>query len=47
MYDLHKACKAGNIEEVRSLVDSGADIEEKGNYGWTPLHIAFNWTPLH
>ena len=44
MYDLHKACKAGNIEEVRSLIDSGADIEARDiHYGWTPLLYASSY----
>ncbi len=39
MSDLHRACETGNIEEVRLLVDSGADIEVKNNDGWTPLYV--------
>ena len=41
MSDLLKACIIGNIEEVRSLVESGADIETKNNYySQTPLLYA-------
>ena len=41
MYALHKACMNGVIEHVQLLLDSGADIEGKTNYGKrTPLHLA-------
>ena len=40
MSDMHKACEAGNIEEIRLFVDSGADIEAKNVNGLTPLHVA-------
>jgi serpin B len=38
---LHRAARAGNIERVRSLISSGADINAKvGLSGWTALHEA-------
>ena len=35
------------LEEVRSELNRGTDIEARGNLGWTPLHIAagFNTEP--
>ena len=40
MSGLHKACRYGNIKKVRLFIDLGVDIEAKGNYGRTPLHVA-------
>ncbi len=38
---LYEACKAGDIEQVRSLCVNGADIEASCYYiQWTPLQIA-------
>ena len=37
---LHKAAKEGNIEKVKSLIASGADVNAKSKYGDTPLHYA-------
>jgi len=31
---------AGNLEEVKSLISAGADVNERGVWGTTPLHYA-------
>src|SRR5271155_4809311 len=34
------------IELVRKLLDAGAEVNQKGWNGWTPLHeAACNWNP--
>jgi ankyrin repeat protein/beta-lactamase regulating signal transducer with metallopeptidase domain len=37
---LHEAVIAGNVEQVKSLIDKGADINTKNEVGRTPLHEA-------
>jgi len=37
---LHKAVSDGNIELIKSLISSGADVNEQNNWGWTPLYTA-------
>jgi uncharacterized protein len=37
---LHKAVKAGDVERVKTIVKSGADINLKNIYGRTPLAVA-------
>jgi len=37
---LHDAVIAGDIEEVKSMLSSGADINQKNRMGGTPLHTA-------
>ncbi|MGD8501864.1 MAG: ankyrin repeat domain-containing protein, partial [Phycisphaerales bacterium] len=37
---LHEAASDGDIELIRSLVSSGADVNEQNNWGWTPLYTA-------
>jgi ankyrin repeat protein len=37
IYFLFIASSNGHIEVVKELLDSGANIEEKDNLGWTPL----------
>ncbi|XP_058678736.1 LOW QUALITY PROTEIN: protein phosphatase 1 regulatory subunit 12C, partial [Ammospiza caudacuta] len=37
---LHQACIDENMEVVQFLVESGADVNQADNEGWTPLHVA-------
>ncbi|KAJ2617994.1 hypothetical protein H4S08_000074 [Coemansia sp. RSA 1365] len=37
---LHRACNAGDLEQVIALINQGAGINIKDNAGWTPLHEA-------
>ena len=37
---LHDAAESGDVAAVRRLVASGADLEEPGEEGATPLHVA-------
>ncbi len=37
---LHDAVVAGDLEEVKSMLSSGADINQKNRMGGTPLHTA-------
>ena len=37
---LHLAAKFGRFEIAQFLIDMGADIDIKNNFGNTPLHIA-------
>ena len=37
---LHLACTTGQEEEVRKMLDYGADINATDNSGWTPIHNA-------
>ncbi|XP_073537331.1 protein phosphatase 1 regulatory subunit 27 [Phyllobates terribilis] len=37
---LHEAVLSGNLECVKLLVKYGADIEQRDENGWTPLHMA-------
>ena len=40
---LHDAAKSGDVAAVRRLVASGADLEEPGVEGATPLHYAAHY----
>lgn len=40
---LHEAAMDGDIAEINRLIDDGLDVNEKGNYGVTPLHSAAYW----
>ncbi len=44
VYPIHLAVEGGNSEEVRSLLDRGADPDPPSDDydGWTPLHIAIH-----
>jgi hypothetical protein len=37
---LHYAALNGHVEIARFLLQNGADVNVKSNYGWTPLHWA-------
>ena len=37
---LHQAVAAGHEAVVRLLVEAGADLDVRGQQGWTPLHAA-------
>lgn len=37
---LIRAVREGNLEELRQLLNGGADVEERDEQGWTPLHWA-------
>ncbi|XP_040186750.1 protein phosphatase 1 regulatory subunit 27 [Rana temporaria] len=37
---LHEAVLSGNLDCVKLLVKYGADIEQRDENGWTPLHMA-------
>ncbi|CAK6969868.1 protein phosphatase 1 regulatory subunit 27b [Scomber scombrus] len=40
MAAIHEAVLSGNLECVKLLVDHGADIHQRDEEGWTPLHMA-------
>lgn len=40
MAALHEAVLAGNLECVKLLVKYGADVHQRDEDGWTPLHMA-------
>ncbi|XP_071361260.1 protein phosphatase 1 regulatory subunit 27b [Trachinotus anak] len=40
MAAIHEAVLSGNLECVKLLVDYGADIHQRDEEGWTPLHMA-------
>ncbi|KAG6936827.1 protein phosphatase 1 regulatory subunit 27 [Chelydra serpentina] len=40
MAALHEAVLSGNLDCVKLLVRYGADIHQKDENGWTPLHVA-------
>lgn len=40
MAALHEAVLTGNLDCVKLLVKYGADIHQKDENGWTPLHMA-------
>uniref|UniRef100_A0A672FE66 Uncharacterized protein n=1 Tax=Salarias fasciatus TaxID=181472 RepID=A0A672FE66_SALFA len=40
MAALHEAVLSGNLDCVKLLVQHGADIHQRDEEGWTPLHMA-------
>ncbi|XP_071429738.1 protein phosphatase 1 regulatory subunit 27 [Pithys albifrons albifrons] len=40
MAALHEAVLTGNLDCVKLLVKYGADIHQRDEHGWTPLHMA-------
>ena len=40
---LLRACKDGDTEQVRALLDAGADVAAQSSGGNTPLHLAAIW----
>lgn len=40
MAAIHEAVLSGNLECVKLLVQLGADIHQRDEEGWTPLHMA-------
>lgn len=43
--DLHRAATQGTPDEIRSLINRGADLEARTKQGHTPLHEAARGTP--
>ena len=41
--DLHKCCKAGDLQRLRQLIAENADLNGKNRFGQTPLHIASSY----
>ena len=37
---LHELCEQGLNDVVVWLIENGANIDAKDNYGWTPIHFA-------
>ncbi|XP_073328765.1 protein phosphatase 1 regulatory subunit 27b [Pagrus major] len=40
MAAIHEAVLSGNLECVKLLIQYGADIHQRDEEGWTPLHMA-------
>lgn len=40
MAALHEAVLTGNMECVKLLIKYGADVHQRDENGWTPLHMA-------
>ena len=40
---IHRACHNDNVELVKLLIDSGADVEAKTDEGWRAIHCASYW----
>ena len=37
---MHDVAERGDVAQINTLIDGGADIEAKDVYGRTPLHVA-------
>jgi len=43
MKDLHRAARTGDLDQIKSILNEGADINMQNIFGHTPLHgAAFN-----
>eukprot|EP00057_Strongylocentrotus_purpuratus_P015925 XP_011670399.1 PREDICTED: tonsoku-like protein [Strongylocentrotus purpuratus] len=40
---LHRACIAGNLKQVKKLIEQGHPMNPRDYCGWTPLHEACNY----
>ena len=40
---LQVAAERGQVDIVRLLLEKGVDLEERGEYGWKPVHLAAHW----
>lgn len=40
MSDIHSACREGNVDEVKQLIESGADLRGADECGFLPIHYA-------
>lgn len=40
---LHKAVKTGNVEQVKSMLNAGRDVNQRNIYGRTPLGVALQF----
>ena len=38
--ELHRAARGGSLEEILDLIEQGAKLDVRGQYGQTPLHFA-------
>ena len=38
--DIRRACREGDLERVRQLIQDGQDVNRGNRYGWTPLMLA-------
>ncbi|MRD46060.1 ankyrin repeat domain-containing protein [Caenimonas koreensis] len=38
---IHIAARSGSAEDIRSLLENGADISRRGDFEMTPLHYAY------
>ena len=42
---LHDAAIRGSLEEIKSLIENGEDVNSIDEYGFTPLHLVINHVP--